>query len=367
MKSTVLFCIYSLVCSLYCFGQNSYQYSRPATLPDGWETASFFSDSMDTTRINNLFGHLFNENHQIHSILLARNNQLVLEEYFHQYEADTRHDMRSVTKSVRSLLVGLAVDRGIIGGIDDPISKYILAPIPEKNHDLRKERITIRHLLTMSTGLDCNDWDKKSRGREDRVYRKKDWLQYTLNLPMVGDPGDSSFYCSMGTVLAAEAVRQASGMPIDAFAGKFLFGPLGIENVGWGHTAKGTAVIPSARRLFMTPRDMLKVGQLVLNKGLWDGKQLVSEAWINEMLSLQSTLAGIEYGFLWWRIPYDIHSEKILAYTATGNGGQYIMVFPSINTVMVFTGGAYNSEEDKLPFIIVRDVLLPLLIDNYEK
>jgi CubicO group peptidase (beta-lactamase class C family) len=163
----------------------------------------------------------------------------------------------------------------------------------------------------------------------------------------------------MGTVLAAEIVSRAAAMPIDTFAKKYLFDPLGVENVTWGHTAGNREVIPSARRLYITPRTMLKIGQLVLNKGMWEGETIVSKSWITEMVSSQTILAGLEYGFLWWRIPLGEHVEKSLAFTATGNGGQYIMVFPGLDLVAVFTGGAYNSDEDKLPFAIISDIILP--------
>jgi len=121
----------------------------------------------------------------------------------------------------------------------------------------------------MSTGLDCND--KKSLGQEDRIYKKQDWLQYAIDLPMVNEPGEVSNYCSIGTVMIAEIISQASGMSIDKFAEHYLFNPLGITNVSWGHTSKKD-VIPSSKRLYMTSRDMAKIGQLInysKNKNKW--------------------------------------------------------------------------------------------------
>jgi CubicO group peptidase (beta-lactamase class C family) len=210
----------------------------------------------------------------------------------------------------------------------------------------------------MSTGLDCNDWDKKSKGREEKIYKKNDWLQYFLNLPMINEPGEVSNYCTMGQILATEIISQASGMSIDKFAEKYLFSSLDINNISWGHTSSKD-IIPSGKRLYMTSRDMAKIGQLILNKGKWNKKQLISEKWIKESTTPQTKITGIDYGYLWWNIPFKTNEKMFLSKTATGNGGQYIIIIPELDMVAVFTGGAYNSQEDKLPFVIMTDILLP--------
>lgn len=176
---------------------------------------------------------------------------------------------------------------------------------------------------------------------------------------MVNNPGEVSHYCSMGAILVAEIISKASGMSIDSFAQKYLFEPLGISNVEWGHTSTKN-VISSGKRLYMTPRDMAKIGQLVLQKGIWKGKQIVSADWVEESTAPKTKITGMDYGFFWWTIPMKVQDEIVLSKTATGNGGQYIMVIPDMNLVAVFTGGAYNSQEDKLPFMIMNQALLPL-------
>ncbi|NAS13545.1 serine hydrolase [Flavobacteriaceae bacterium R33] len=353
-----------LMCVHLITAQESYQYRSPVSSNDGLETTSLFSTPTDSTNLYKLFDQLLNEDHKIHSALLLIDNKLVLEEYFGGYGPDKTHDLRSATKPIISLLMGIALDRGIIESIDDPISRYLKNPIPEKNIDPRKNEISIRHLLTMSSGLDCDDWDKRSAGQEDKVYRKKDWLQFTLNLPMVEDPGVSARYCSMGVVLAAEIIAQASGMPIAEFADRYLFHPMGITNLSWGHTSTSKAVIPSSKRLYMRPRDLAKIGLLVHNKGKWNAEQLVSEEWIALSTSKQTTLANLDYGFLWWHIPFKTQNGTAKAITATGNGGQYIFVLEELDMIAVFTGGAYNSEKSKVPFAIVNNVFIPLLEDK---
>ncbi len=363
MKNTVKLSILVLLMNSLSYGQ-TYTYTQPEVLQDGWVTNNLKSKQIDTTLVYKLFHQLQNGEHQIHSVLLVKNKELIIEEYFNGHTANNTHDLRSATKSIRSILMGIAIDKGFIASINDPISNYLKNPTPKKNLDQRKEKITINHLLTMSSGLDCNDWNQKSKGQEDKVYKKDDWLQYTLNLPMLHEPGTVSNYCSMGTVLLAEIISQSSGMSIDQFAEKYLFGPLGINKVKWGHTSN-KEVIPSAKRLYMTSRDMAKIGQLILNKGVWKGEQIVSEKWIEESTKSKTKITGIDYGYLWWNIPYKIDDKVIMSKTATGNGGQYIMVIPELDLVAVFTGGAYNSQEDKLAFAIMNDIFLPTFSNKH--
>jgi len=358
LKTITNLAIFLLLVSTFSYGQNSYSYNQPKDLEDGWKTKSLKSLQVDTSRVYKLFSQLKNREHKIHSVLLVRNGHIIIEEYFNGQSADLQHDLRSATKSIRSLLMGIAIDEGFIDSVNDPISKYLKTLVPTKNIDERKGKITIQDLLTMSSGLDCNDWDQKSAGQEDKVYRKKDWLQYTLNLPMLHDPGTVSNYCSMGVVLIAEIISRASGMTLDKFAELYLFQPLGIDNISWGHTSK-KEVIPSGKRLYMTSRDFAKIGQLVLNNGKWKGKQVVSEKWIEASTASKTKITGIDYGYLWWNIPFKVNEKVVVSKTATGNGGQYIMVLPELDMVAIFTGGAYNSQEDKLPFAIMKDIFLP--------
>ena len=346
--------------------QDEYVYSEPIELKDGWKTNNLKSTTFDTTRLYNFFNQIIKAEHKLHSVLLIKNNQLVIEEYFNGYDVKKPHDLRSVNKSIKSILLGIAIDNGIIDDINDPISKYLHSHDPKKNPDERKSLITIKHLITMSAGWDCNDWDKKSKGQEDRVYRKEDWIQYTLDLPMINEPGTVSNYCSMGVVILAEIISQASGLTIDKFADKHLFNPLGIENFKWGHSSE-KKVIPAGRRLHLIPRDLAKIGQLVLNEGNWNGRQIVSKNWIKEATTTKTAITGVEYGYLWWNIGFNVNGRTTISKTATGNGGQYIMVIPEMDIVAVFTGGAYNSQEDKLAFAVMKDVLLPTFYDEHTK
>ncbi|MEO1256727.1 MAG: serine hydrolase, partial [Bacteroidota bacterium] len=243
--------------------------------------------------------------------------------------------------------------------IDDPVAKYIDFPERDKNPDPRKSKITIRHLITMSTGWDCNDWDKKSKGQEDKVYKKKDLINYTLNLPIINDPGAKSNYCTMGVLLTKEIIQRTSGIPLDEFAKKLLFEPLGITQYRWGHTSESRKMILASKRLYMKPRDLAKIGILVKNKGKWKDQTIVSEKWINELSTPQTKITGLDYGFLWWRLPLQSGEKVWNSLMATGNGGQYIIIIEELDLMAVFTGGAYNSDQDKLPFAIMNRVVIP--------
>ena len=339
-------------------GQASYVYQVPKELDDGWEIGDLLVESVDTAQIFQLITQLSREKNKIHSVLMIYKGKLLIEEYFNGQKPSEPHDLRSATKSIRALLLGIAIDKGFIESVHDPISKYLKNLTPRKNLDPRKEMVTIAHLMSMSSGWDCNDGDKKSMGQEDRVYRKKDWLQYTLDLPLINDPGSVAHYCSMGTILVAEIISQSSSLSIDQFADQYLFAPLGISKVHWGHTSN-KPVIPSGKRLYLTSRDFAKLGQLVLQKGNWNGQQIISEKWIEVATTTKTKIKGMNYGYMWWQIPFLVNGRMIQSITASGNGGQYLMIFPELELVGIFTGGAYNSEAAQIPFAIMRNIFLP--------
>lgn len=363
MRITIIYFFCHLSFSHLAEAQSGYRYTSPEQSSDGWYTMNLEKGGEDLSLIYKLLNQLYEQEHKIHSLLVIQNNALVVEEYFGENSQETQHDLRSVTKSVISLLMGIAIDQGFVNNVDDPMLKYIKDKAPKKELDNRKGQITIRHLLTMSSGFDCDDWKKDSKGQEDRIFKKANWIQQTLDLPMINEPGEYSSYCSMGTVLVAEIISQASGMSIDEFATQYLFGPLGISEIDWRHTSKKN-VASSARRIYARSRDVAKLGQLILDNGMWDSEQIVSSQWVEQLKTPSSKIGSLEYGFLWWQIPFNVKGKVVNATVATGNGGQYIMIFEPYNLVVVFTGGAYNSDQDKLPFVLMNNAILPTFSDN---
>jgi len=359
MKHSKILLVYLMMLPLLSYGQQTFEYKQPKMVSDGWETENLQKLYSNTSYLYEVLRQLQHNEHKINSFLLIKSGKLLLEEYYNERTIKTPQDLRSVTKSIISILMGIAIDKEFITSLDDPIQKYLPNTRPLKNLSASKEQITIRHLLTMSTGLDCNDWDKKSKGQEDKVYKKKDWIQYTLDLPMVQEPGVTSTYCTMGVVIAAQIISNASGMSLDQFAKQFLFTPLGINNVSWKHTSK-KEVVDVAKRIQMIPRDMAKIGLLLLNNGKWNNSQIVSKDWIEESLNAHTKISNIDYGFLWWTTPFGSKTAKV----ATGNGGQYIMLFKDLNLIAIFTGSAYNSQEDKLPFTIMNKAVVPMFLEK---
>lgn len=214
--------------------------------------------------------------HQLHAILVARHGQLVYERYYNGYSADTPHDLRSVTKSITAILTGMAIDDGAILNVDQPMMDYLHDAYPAVDD---KNAISLSQLLTMSSGLDCNDRDRGSSGQEDRIYRQRDWVGYFLELDVVAPPGQQSHYCTGGVIALGRVISAATGQPVDQYAQQRLFEPLGIRNLRWARF-DGDSQVDTGGHLLLTPAALVKVGQLILQQGQWQGEPLVSAAWI---------------------------------------------------------------------------------------
>ena len=192
-------------------------------------TGSMESVGLDSLLLYSVSERLKEENdHKVHSILVARNGVLVFEAYFKGHTRQNPHDLRSATKSITSLLTGIAIDQGILKSVEDPMMDYLSASYPEISD---KNDIQLRHLLTMQSGLDCHDSDRKTRGQEDRMYRSRDWVAYFLSLSSTYAPGDSTRYCTGGVVALGEAIAVAADKDFAAFADEMLFAPLGIKKL----------------------------------------------------------------------------------------------------------------------------------------
>ena len=334
--------------------------SKGPGLPLGQDTylphASLLSVQMDTSIMNSMAKQIEQqEKHKLYSILVARHGQLVFEKYYNGYTRDTPVDIRSATKSITSLLIGIALDKGVLSDVERPIMDHLRDAYPTV-HD--KDALTLRHLLTMSAGLDCNDHDRRTRGQEDRMYRSQDWVDYFLSLSSVYPPGDTTRYCTGGVVALGEVIAQASSKSVAAFAEQHLFDPLEIENYQWATFDEGTKV-DTGGHLHITPQGMAKVGLLVLQQGRWHNEALVPAAWIQRSTEPQTHVDGNPYGFLWWisMVPYGSKTVKVIM--ARGNGGQAIFIVPEYDLVAVTTAGYYNSEKARIPFDLFFGAILP--------
>ncbi|MGD8794257.1 MAG: serine hydrolase, partial [Anaerolineae bacterium] len=308
----------------------------------------------------------------VHSLLVVKDGKLVFEEYFPGYtwnyadeqfrgapvdfDRDTRHNLASVTKSFTSALVGIAIDRGLIGGVEDRVFAYF----PDYAHLQAggKARLTLEHLLTMQSGLAWNEMDVFYDTTENdliHLFTIPDPVDYILSRRLVAEPGTTWYYNGGNTNLLGEAIRQASGQRMDAFAEQHLFGPLGITNYEWDFI--NPDFIHASGNLQLRPRDMAKFGQLYLDGGVWGGQQVVSRAWVEVSTRSHAIPRWADgYGYQWWLRAYDSGGQQVDAFYADGWGGQRILVLPELEMVVVFTGGNYV-QDTPMDEILTRFIL----------
>lgn len=345
----------------------------PQQTDDGWQTAAPADVDLDVSKLREAVERIQDKTYQnVDSILIIKDGKLVFEAYFDGYEWDydspqfrgqlvkygpeTRHNLASVTKSVTSILVGIALDQGAIHSVDDPVFDYF----PQYAHlsDARKATITLKHLLTMSSGLQWNEGELPYSNRDNdlvRLFYEPDPIEYILSRPLVTEPGARFYYGGDNTNLLGEAIRSATGQRMDIFAEEHLFGPLGITDYAWDFI--NPDMIHASGNLQLRPRDMAKVGQLCLNGGVWEGRRIVSEAWIAESTQKHVTHSATSgYGYQWWLETYRVGATAVDTFAALGWGGQRIIVLPDWEMVVVFTGGNYASA-DPSEEILTRYVL----------
>jgi CubicO group peptidase (beta-lactamase class C family) len=336
-------------------GETAVDCAPAPTLEDGWPVSTPREQRLNSEVICALGVQLDkHKDANPHSVVVVRNGAVVYEAYFSgldrrwpqqhwreplqnmSHDVSTVHDLQSVTKSVVALLVGIALDRGIIKNVDAP-----LLPFFPEYADLRspeRDRISLRDLLTMRAGL---NWQLKpylSMAR--RVDAAPDPYRVVLEQPMVAEPGGIWRYNNGAGELVGGVVQKATGRQLDQFAKDVLFEPLGITDWEWGRMASGDPGASWGLRL--RPRDLAKIGQLVLEGGLWRGLRIVSAHWIEEMTAPQITKPDFSYGYLWWRGQSSIEGRAIEWVGGRGWGGQCLSVIPSLAMVIVVTAGAYD-------------------------
>jgi CubicO group peptidase (beta-lactamase class C family) len=312
----------------------------------------------------------------IHAVLVARGGKLVFERYlrgsdelpgrFYGYrvenvtfDADTLHDIKSASKSLASLAVGIAIDRGLIPSVNEPILSFF----PELS-DLRspeKDRIQLLHALTMSMGL---KWAEATPATGDddndeaRMHRASDQCRYVLGLPVTAPAGQEFFYNTGALALVSAIIHKATGRPLDEFARTTLFEPMGITGVEWIRVRGDT---DAGGGLRLRPRDMAKIGQLVLSGGRWNDRQLVPKSWIETSTApkLKAT-DNQSYGYLWWLGHSRFNKREVQWIGALGRGGQYIRIVPELDLVVAVTAGYYQDYSPRafqLQYGVFRDVL----------
>jgi CubicO group peptidase (beta-lactamase class C family) len=262
----------------------------------------------------------------INSILISKNNEIIAEQYFRGMNSSRTHNIKSASKSILSILIGIAIDKGYIGNLDDTIDLYF----PEhfrQNPDSIKQSITIRDLLTMRGGLESTS------GRNYGGWvMSSNWVNTKLNRPLVGTPGVDRIYSTGTTHLLSAILTKASGLSTLAFSNTYLFNSMGIQMGGWDRDPQGYYL--GGNNMALRPRDMIKIGQLMMDVGVYNGNQLVSKEWVvQSVIPLTGRLRDVNYGYLWFR---KMSGDYHMVY-AWGNGGQFIMILPEIRVVIAVT------------------------------
>jgi len=343
-----------------------YRYRPPADLHDGIAVGDIAQSDLGVVTANKIVDAILAGTYKdVHSVLLYQRGKLVMEEYFYGYSAQRPHQLRSATKSVVSALAGIAIDRGAISGVDEAVLPQMRYSSYE-NPDPGKAAITLRDLLSMSTGLDCNDHSSTSPGRETVLDDKPDWVKATLDLPLINAPGTRGYYCSGGVAVVGRRIENAVHMPLPEFARVNLFEPLGITQNDWKWNYNLTNSNQEYAQIHLRPRDMLKLGLLFTDGGRWHGKQILSESWVHASLAEHSHVDNVSYGYFWWRPWLNVEtpagSQHVDLIAAQGNGGQKIYLVPQYGLVAVFTGGGYNAESTP-PNTIMAKIILPALME----
>jgi CubicO group peptidase (beta-lactamase class C family) len=332
-------------------------YREPHSLGDGWAVGTLASAGLREAAIAPMMQSVAAlrsptlRSPYIQSIAIARHGRLVLDDYFYGFTPETPHDVRSAGKSVTGLLVGRAIEETHAFTPQTPVLSYLSQYLPVANDDARKRRITVENLMTMSSGLACDDNDDNSPGKEDAMQTQTaqpDWYKYTLDLPMVYDPGAKAVYCTAGINLLGAIVAKATGAALaQYFYGRFA-APMDFGNYAMWLMPPPVGAAYMGGGDYFRPRDFLKFGQLFLNGGTWNGRSIVDAQWLRESVVRRTVMnpdasgGGDRYGYTWHLSTLSVAGRSYDVINAGGNGGQIMAVVPALDMAVMITAGNYN-------------------------
>jgi len=326
-----------------------------------WRTAKPKKQGLNKKILKSLASRLrTNQIRDLNSLIIVRNGYLVVEEYFNGSGPEDVHTLQSDSKSVTSLLVGIALRQGRIQSVDDKVVSFFPEYEPIKRFDERKAALSIRDLLTMRTGLDWSEDDYNTSPLKELNECGCDWLRFVLNWRMREMPGSRFEYNSGGVILLGGIIRSVAGRAVDSFAEQYLFSPLGIRGARWFQgLPEGLPHMGGGLNLRAT--DMARIGYLLLRNGRWGDQQIVSHEWLQEStrhwVSYPRALGShsVDYGYLWWLLPVDSTSpsqgDGADIYTAAGARDQWIFVIPKYDMVVVVTGNTSTTFAQPVDFL----------------
>ncbi len=338
-------------------------FNKPSSFE--WKTSSPEKQKMNAGLLRNMTEFIQDKGIPVHSVLVIRNDYLVYEQYFSGFSEERRHELWSCTKSVTSALIGIAIDKGYFA-VDD----LVLDLFPTKtfqNIDERKQKMTVEHLLTMSTGL---EW----AGDTEYVAMRSsetDWVQYVLDKPMVAEPGEVFNYHTGASHVLSAIIQTTTGNSTLEFAQMYLLEPIGLESASWVVDNQEFKIARGGEGLYMTPRDMARFGLLYMHVGSWNGKQVIPQEWVKASTSSRVTTDGGQphsnYGYQFWTYPSIKLNGRFFNnfFAARGMYEQLIYVFPESNLVVVFTSHVTNYTlpgPDYLLYNFILSAILPTVI-----
>lgn len=333
----------------------------------GWELSKDNFNSPKIEALNRKIAEKRFEN--INGVVVIKENKLLIEEYFNGENRNSLHDSRSVGKSLASTMLGIAIEENHIKS-ENTLLKDFYELKSFNNYSKKKDSITLKSLLTMSSGFLGDDSDYSSPGNEENMYPTNNWVKFSLNLPMQKDKtiGKDFTYFTAGVVILGDVIHKSVPEGLISYADKKLFAPLDITNYKWQYTPQ--KVGNTAGGIQLRAIDFAKYGQLYKNKGKWNGKQIITEKWVEKSLSKQvsQAYAGIEggyYGYLFWNKTYTVNGKNHQVSFCSGRGGNKIFIFKDIPFVVVITSSAYNnpsahSNADKM----MIEYILPAIIEK---
>lgn len=338
-----------------------------------WEVSK---DTFDRNKIEALNRNILevakSENVTINGVVVIKNNQLLIEEYFNGSSRDSLHDVRSVGKSFASSMMGIAIADGYIKS-EDVLLKDFYSLKSFKNYSPKKDSVTLKSLLTMSSAFNGDDGDWDNPGNEENMYPTNDWVKFGLDLPMHKDKviGQDYTYFTAGVVMLGDVIHKSVPDGLVSYADKKLFAPLNITNYKWKYTPQNVG--STAGGIQLRAIDFAKYGQLYKNKGKWKNKQIIDKDWVEKSLSKQvsQVYSGIEggyYGYLFWNKVYTVNGRDYEVSFCTGNGGNKIFIFKDIPFVIVITASSYgmsiaHTTVDKM----MINYILPAVTDKASK
>lgn len=286
---------------------------------------------------------------KITSVLVSKDGQLVYESYWGEGGADYLNDTRSAMKSLTAMTLGAAVADGFIKSVDEPAFVWFEDEQPVRFPTQLKQKITIRDLLTMSSALDCNDNEWESPGNEEHMYPARKWLYFVLDMPTKDDYGRNEngygpfSYCTAGSFLLGQIIERAVGEPVDAYVARRILAPLGIERITWDKSPSQEVMTGGGAEL--ASRDLMKLGELVRNDGVFEGERILPASWIAEMTRVQVKASEEQdYGYQWWREDFSCGKENVSGWYMAGNGGNKIAIFDELGLTVVVTAQLYGTK-----------------------